>query len=152
MNDSTTGLTSGERVGSAILSRAAPRRGYGLRSAAPVRARDRDRSLRRALAVFLVAFAALLAAPPDAAAQTEVPADWTLIPSGLGAGDSFRLLIVTSTRQTAESTTIGDYDTVVPGRCFQQRSCGHSKLFRKFQNAGLYLNYRCGHEYKHGKQ
>ena len=46
-------------------------------------------------------------------AQTEVAADWTLIPSGLGADDSFRLLIVTSTRQTAESTTIGDYDTVV---------------------------------------
>ena len=46
-------------------------------------------------------------------AQTEVASDWALIPSGLGAGDSFRLLIVTSTRQTAESTTIGDYDTVV---------------------------------------
>ena len=46
-------------------------------------------------------------------AQTEVASDWALIPSGLGAGDSFRLLIVTSTRQTAESSTIGDYDTVV---------------------------------------
>ena len=113
MNDSTTGLTSGERVGSAILSRAAPRRGYGLRSAAPVRARDRDRSLRRALAVFLVAFAALLAAPPDAAAQTEVPADWSLIPAGLGPGDSFRLLFATSTTRDATSTDIDDYNSFV---------------------------------------
>ena len=85
MNDSTKGLTSSERVGSAILSRAAPRRGYGPRSAAPASARPSDapgpsgrsrharsasrpaRALRT-LAVFLVA----LAAPPAASAQTEV--------------------------------------------------------------------------------
>ena len=96
-----------------LLGRAEASRGSCRRSAAPAAARDRDRSLRRALAVFLVAFTALLAAPPDAAAQTEVPAGWSLIPAELGPGDSFRLLIVTSTRQTAESTTIGDYDTVV---------------------------------------
>ena len=96
-----------------LLGRAEASRGSCRRSASPAAARDRDRSLRRALAVFLVAFTALLAAPPDAAAQTEVPAGWSLIPAELGPGDSFRLLIVTSTRQTAESTTIGDYDTVV---------------------------------------
>ena len=67
----------------------------------------------RTLAVFTVFLAALAATPRAAMAQTEVAADWGLVPSGLGAGDSFRLLIVTSTRQTAESTTIGDYDTVV---------------------------------------
>ena len=67
----------------------------------------------RSLAVFTVFLAALAATPRAAIAQTEVASDWALIPSGLGAGDSFRLLIVTSTRQTAESSTIGDYDTVV---------------------------------------
>ena len=43
----------------------------------------------------------------------EVTADWPLIPSGLGAGDSFRLLFVTSTTRNAESDIIGDYDTHV---------------------------------------
>ena len=55
MNDSIKSLTSGERVGSAILSRVAPRRRYCLSStsppdcsAAPAGARDRDRSRRPA--------------------------------------------------------------------------------------------------------
>ena len=74
MNDSTKGLTSSERVGSAILSRAAPRRGYGRRSAAPAGARDRDRSRRaarpgRAAATALVVGLALLGAAA-AEAQT----------------------------------------------------------------------------------
>ena len=54
-------------------------------------------------------------APPPAQTQTEVPADWSLIPSGLSAGDDFRLLIVTSTQQTAENTDIVHYNTVVQG-------------------------------------
>ena len=52
---------------------------------------------------------------PPVQAQTEVPASWSLIPSGLGAGADFRLLIVTSTQQTAENTDIADYNTVVQG-------------------------------------
>ena len=75
MNDSTTGLTSSERVGSAILSRGAPRRGYGPRSAAPAGARDRDRARRparpgRAAATALVVGLALLGA---AAAEAQTP-------------------------------------------------------------------------------
>ena len=74
MNDSTKGLISSERVGSAILSRAAPRRGYGPRSAAPAGARDRDRSRRparpgRAAATVLVVGLVLLGAAA-AEAQT----------------------------------------------------------------------------------
>ena len=53
-----------------------------------------------------------LAAPP-AVAQTEVPAGWSLIPDGVGAGDTFRLLIVTSTTRDARSTAITDYDSHV---------------------------------------
>ena len=75
MNDSTTGLIASERVGSAILSRGAPRRGYGPRSAAPAGARDRDRARRparpgRAAATALVVGLALLGA---AAAEAQTP-------------------------------------------------------------------------------
>ena len=81
MNDSTKGLISSERVGSAILSRVAPRRGYCLSStsppdfsAAPAGARDRDRSRRparpgRAAATVLVVGLLLLGAAA-AEAQT----------------------------------------------------------------------------------
>ena len=51
--------------------------------------------------------------PEPVQAQTEVPAGWSLIPSGARAGDDFRLLIVTSTRQTAANTDIADYNAVV---------------------------------------
>ena len=77
MNDSTTGLTSSERVGSTILSRVAPRRGYGLRSAAPAGARDRDRSRRparpgRAAATVLVVGLLLLGAAAAEAQTTRI--------------------------------------------------------------------------------
>ena len=42
-----------------------------------------------------------------------MPANWDLLPSGLGPGDEFRLLIVTSTTRNAESTGIADYDAHV---------------------------------------
>ena len=67
-------------------------------------------SVPACLAVAVFAFAA---APQYAHAQTEVAADWALIPSGLGAGDQFRLLVVTSTARDATSSNIGDYDTHV---------------------------------------
>ena len=44
---------------------------------------------------------------------TEVPSDWGLIPSGLTAGDSFRLLFATSTTRNATSDDIADYNTFV---------------------------------------
>ena len=54
-----------------------------------------------------------LAVPSVAQAQTTLPAGWSLIPSGARAGDDFRLLIVTSTRQTAANTDIAAYNAVV---------------------------------------
>ena len=88
MNDSTKGLTSSERVGSAILSRAAPRRGYGPRSAAPVRARDRDRSRRparpgRPAATVLVVGLVLLGA-----AAAEAQTTRTLVSNAAQTGDN----------------------------------------------------------------
>ena len=86
-------LLSDACADSAILGRAEASRGYCLRSAAPAGARDRDRSRHapsssrpahalRTVAVFLVALAALLAAPPAASAQTTV---WS---ATLTAGES----------------------------------------------------------------
>ncbi len=52
-----------------------------------------------------------------------VPADWPLIPEGIGPGDSFRLLFVTSSGTSATSTRIADYNA------FAQAAAGN--------NAGL---------------
>ena len=46
-------------------------------------------------------------------AETTVPADWSLIPTGLGAGDRFRLIFISSTTRDATATAIGDYNTFV---------------------------------------
>ena len=43
----------------------------------------------------------------------EVPADWPLAPSGLSAGDDFRLLFRTSAARAATSSNIADYDAFV---------------------------------------
>ena len=42
-----------------------------------------------------------------------VPTTWSLIPSGLGDGDSFRLLFIGTTSRNASSSDIADYNTFV---------------------------------------
>ena len=42
---------------------------------------------------------------------TEVSSDWSLLPSGIGPGERFRLLMVTSTRRNAEASSISAYDS-----------------------------------------
>ncbi len=82
-------------------------------------------ALRTRRALFLLVMAtALLGAGGLAQAQTEVPADWPLIPSSLGAGDQFRLLIVTTTKRSATSADIGDYDTHVQSAV----AAGHASI------------------------
>ena len=49
-------------------------------------------------------------------ARPLVPDDWRLVPSGLSAGDSFRLLFLSSTRHDASSASIDTYNTFVQGR------------------------------------
>ena len=89
----------------------------------------RARTLRRALSTawpsygrvfffltaFFVASAMLLGTPLSTQAQMEVEVEegWSLIPEGLGVGDSFRLLFVTSTKRDATATNIANYDTHV---------------------------------------
>ena len=69
--------------------------------------------MRRAVAGLLLVIAGLVAVPTLAHAQTTVPSNWALTPSGLSAGDSFRLIFATSTNVNATSSNIGEYNTVV---------------------------------------
>ena len=53
-----------------------------------------------------------------------VPSNWTLIPSGLPAGDKFRLLFLTDDEHSPTSTDIADYNTYVQG----QAAVGHAAI------------------------
>ena len=55
---------------------------------------------------------------------TVVPADWSLIPDGLVAGDQFRLLFLSSTKLKPDSTDIVDYNTFAQGRA----AAGHTDI------------------------
>ncbi len=57
-------------------------------------------------------------------AVTAVPADWSLIPDGLDAGDRFRLLFVSSTFRDAVPTDIGAYNTWIQNRV----DAGHADI------------------------
>ena len=87
--------------------------------------------LRLLAAAVLLALGVLGGAFPTHA-QTGVPADWALKPSGLSGGDQFRLLFITSTTRNAESTDIADYNTFVQGRAAagHQAIRSHSSGFR----------------------
>ena len=82
-------------------------------------------ALFRAAACLVVAIAALLALPGGASAQ-EILVDrsWSLKPSGLGAGDQFRLIFVTSGIRDATSSDIADYNTFVQ----EQAATGHMAI------------------------
>ncbi|MDE0647365.1 MAG: hypothetical protein OXI08_04825, partial [Cyanobacteria bacterium MAG IRC4_bin_6] len=54
----------------------------------------------------------------------DVPADWSLKPSGLASGARFRLLFVTSTTRDATATDIATYNTFVQDRA----KAGHSAV------------------------
>ena len=47
------------------------------------------------------------------AAGTLVPTTWSLVPSGLGVGDSFRLLFISTSDRDASSSDIADYNTFI---------------------------------------
>ncbi len=60
-------------------------------------------------------FTALPVVPTPAQAQTDVPLDWSLKPSGLGRGDTFRLMFITSGTTSGASDEITFYDNHVKG-------------------------------------
>ena len=61
-----------------------------------------------------------------------VPTSWSLIPSGISAGGSFRLLFVSSTKRDATSTDIADYNAHVQNAAAMGHADiqAHSGLFR----------------------
>ena len=61
---------------------------------------------------------------PTRGPPTEVPVHWGLIPDGLGPGDSFRLLFLTSTKRDASSTDINEYNAFAQARA----AAGHADI------------------------
>ena len=53
--------------------------------------------------------------------ECTVPPDWSLIPTGVSPGDSFRLMFVTSTGIPATSRDIATYNTFVQGKAEKNR-------------------------------
>ncbi len=58
-----------------------------------------------------------------------IPNDWPLKPSGIGIGEKFRLMFITSTRQNAQSSNINDYNTIAQN----DAAVGHSSI-RQFSS------------------
>ena len=52
-------------------------------------------------------------AEAEESAETTVPANWSLVPQGLGVGDRFRLIFISSTTRNGSSSDIADYNTFV---------------------------------------
>ena len=61
---------------------------------------------------------------PPAPAEVEVLYSWSLKPTGLGAGDKFRLLFLSSTETNATSFDIADYNAFIQGRA----AAGHTDI------------------------
>ena len=61
---------------------------------------------------------------PPAPAEVEVLYSWSLKPTGLGAGDKFRLLFLSSTETNATSFDIADYNSFIQGRA----AAGHTDI------------------------
>ena len=94
-----------------------------LKSAKPRRVHLRSLAARAACGI-LVVITTLLALPAAAQAQTKVPTDWSLIPSGLGHGDSFRLIFGSSTVRDGTPTDIATYNTWMQDRA----AAGHTAI------------------------
>ena len=94
-----------------------------LKSAKPRRVHLRSLAARAACGI-LVVITTLLALPAAAQAQTKVPTDWSLIPSGLGHGDSFRLIFGSSTVRDGTPTDIATYNTWIQDRA----AAGHTAI------------------------
>ena len=70
--------------------------------------------------------------------EKEVPYNWPLIPRGLGPGDSFRLLFVTSNGFKADSTDVAHYDFFVQALAFAGHDDvqAHSAHFKALASVG----------------
>ena len=93
---------------------------FAVRHASLIR-HDRVRCAAANFAAALLLLSAVLLPTTSLGAQTtapepvEVPLDWPLIPPEVGAGDTFRLLFVTSTETPINSDSIHHYNAFVQG-------------------------------------
>ena len=84
---------------------------------------------------------AFLSSTSNCESEVRAPPGWALTPSGLNAGDKFRLLFVTSTRRDASSVAISPYNVFVQDRT----AAGHGSI-RPFRRGFLALgSNRLGH-------
>ena len=60
----------------------------------------------------------------DCESEVRAPSGWALTPSGLNAGDKFRLLFVTSTRRDASNPSTSPYNRFVQDRA----AAGHASI------------------------
>ena len=89
------------------------------RARRPARARRVGGALLPALAAIIAVSLSL-----QGHAQTSIPHDWSLKPSGLDTSDKFRLLFVSSTKRNANPTAIATYNTFVQTRA----AAGHTDI------------------------
>ena len=78
-----------------------------------------------------------------------VPTTWSLIPSDLGPGDSFRLLFIGTTSRNASDSDIDVYNTFVPESGGYERPCGHPGPQRNLPDARQHRNRRCPGQHRH---
>ena len=70
--------------------------------------------------------------------ETLVLDTWSLIPSGLGVDDSFRLIFLSSTKRNATSTSIGTYNTFVQRSPSCSRPRRHPGIQRRIHGSRLH--------------
>ena len=75
-------------------------------------------------ATFTTGMSGVPAVTNNSTVTNTVPADWSLIPTGLSTGDKFRLLFLSSTKRNASSTDIADYNTFIQTRA----AAGHTDI------------------------
>ena len=84
----------------------------------------RARAVAAALLVLGVAALPLMPGSAEAQAAIDVPPDWALVPDGLGVGDEFRLMFVTSTKRDGATYRPYTYDAHVGNAA----AAGHSAI------------------------
>ena len=68
------------------------------------------------IALIATVYVSGAATPQEAVASSHVQyvySDWDLKPSGIGGGDQFRLIFLSSTKRKPDSTNIADYNTFI---------------------------------------
>ena len=77
-----------------------------------------------ALAILVTVLALGAGAPAHAQTENAIPADWSLKPDAVGAGETFRLMFVSTTTRNGSSTDIDDYNTHVQAAA----AAGHAAI------------------------